>query len=161
MAMHLRKVHPDKWAGDVTGSFPVGYDAGTPEPRKKSVRAVAKKGGKKDPILQKCPWCKYKSIHPPGLAHHIKATHPKKWKGNLSLSLGRPMTRSDVYLMNKKGVKGNTRSEKWLATRKANLENGHLEDPRGYINHCPECGENLVAYYLAKGAMQRRAEVKV
>lgn len=31
-----------------------------------------------------------------------------------------------------------------------------LEDPRDYINHCPKCGEELAAYFLASGAMKRR-----
>jgi predicted RNA-binding Zn-ribbon protein involved in translation (DUF1610 family) len=31
-----------------------------------------------------------------------------------------------------------------------------LEDPREYINHCPHCGQSLIAYYLAAGAERRR-----
>jgi predicted RNA-binding Zn-ribbon protein involved in translation (DUF1610 family) len=31
-----------------------------------------------------------------------------------------------------------------------------LEDPREFINHCPNCGKSLIAYYLAAGAERRR-----
>lgn len=50
-------------------------------------------GTKKKPIKQPCPFCGYKSDHPPGLARHIQTNHPDKWKGNLGSSLGKKPSR--------------------------------------------------------------------
>jgi hypothetical protein len=60
------------------------------QPRRRIRRRIggARRGSKKRPIYQDCPFCDYRSNHPPGLAHHIKATHPQHWKGNLGASLG-------------------------------------------------------------------------
>jgi hypothetical protein len=51
-------------------------------------RIYARKGEKKAPVPQDCPWCDYHSIHPPGLAYHIKGNHPQHWKGKLGPTLG-------------------------------------------------------------------------
>jgi hypothetical protein len=32
------------------------------------------------------------------------------------------------------------------------------QDPRDFINHCPNCGKNLAAFFLAAGAMKRREQ---
>lgn len=152
MASHLRLVHPDKWRGDLKSSFPEGYNPGEQEPMRKKTRHG------KEAHTTKCPFCGHDAKRAQGLAAHLKGAHPDKWKGNMGDTLGIGPSRK--WSKSERGRKP-TRGQKWLATRKANLENGHLEDPRGYINCCPNCGENLVAYYLAKGAMQRRAEVKV
>jgi hypothetical protein len=169
MAMHLRANHKDQWKGSVKASFSEGFDIGQREPgtyhvptseQRKRKPAVVGKGEKKPPINQECPWCDYKSIHPPGLAHHIKGVHPKKWKGRLSVTLGRPMTRSDKYLM--------THRKKKKARLKARLEYSNsimeevnreaIPDPRKFINCCPNCGTNLQAYYLAARAAERHGQ---
>jgi hypothetical protein len=157
MAMHVRSKHPDKWNGHLKSSFSDGFDMGTPErgiytggwPRKKKkvevVRAVVGKGEKKPPIKQKCPWCIYKSTHPPGLAHHIKKAHPKKWKGRLSITLGMPPTTSDKYL-DKKKLQG---SRPYKQQRKQQLA-GQVRIPN---NYCMECGADQRPAQLAKGFM--------
>jgi hypothetical protein len=162
MAMHVRAQHKDKWNKSLTGTFSAGFDMGTREPgtyyiptgeQKKRKPAVVGKGEKKPEIHQDCPWCDYKSKHPPGLSHHIRAHHPKKWKGRLSITLGRPMTRSDKYL------ESHSRAGKKYKTRKSKLESGgnHVsEDARYYINCCPNCGTSLVPYYLAAGINAKR-----
>lgn len=181
MAMHVRKAHPDKWNKTLKESFSEGFNLGTREPgsyyrggkyqsRKSKVRAAVGKGEKKPPINQRCPWCTYKSIHPPGLAHHIKAVHPKKWKGRLSITLGREpkpwekypssgtqsrTKRQEKWRKGKTGLPTN-RSQKWLATRTKNLLT-EQKKPAGQIripnNFCMECGADQRPAQLAKGFM--------
>jgi hypothetical protein len=161
MAMHVRRHHKDKWKGSVKASFSEGFDMGQREPgtyhiptseQRKRKPAVVGKGETKPPIHQDCPWCDYKSKHPPGLAHHIRSVHPKKWKGRLSITLGRPPTRSDKYLMT------HPRRKKMGRPRLEVGDNNHMEDPRAFINCCPNCGTNLQAYYLAARAAERHAK---
>jgi len=85
-------------------------------------------GTKKKRIRQDCPFCDYKSEHPPGLAHHIKGTHPEHWKGNLGESLGGTPSRAwknrkaqrkawdDRYRAKRKLAQG-SRYENWLSSR--------------------------------------------
>jgi hypothetical protein len=155
MAIHVSKKHPDLWKGSLTASFPDAYDPGIQEPMRRQPK-LTKKGKQAAPTI--CPFCGHNSHRAQGLAAHLKGAHPDKWQGNMGSTLG--LAPSRPWKKSERGRKL-TRGQKWLTTKKANIENGHLEDPRGYINCCPNCGENLVAYYLAKGAMQRRAEVKV
>lgn len=82
LSAHVRHMHPDKWKGTLRESLPVTYNL------------VKSKGYKKPKIHNKCLWCKYTSDHPPGLARHIKCTHPTHWKGNLGSSLGREPSRA-------------------------------------------------------------------
>jgi hypothetical protein len=153
MAIHVSRKHPDQWKGSLKLSFPEGFEPGQQEPMR---RKITKRG--KGAAPTKCPFCGHESRRAQGLAAHLKGRHPDKWKGNMGDTLGIGPSRK--WAPSERGRKL-TRGQKWLATRKAHLENGHLEDPRGFINCCPNCGEQLAAYYLAKGAMQRRAEVKV
>jgi hypothetical protein len=149
--MHMRLIHSDRWKGSLQESYPEGYEPGEQEPMRIKT-AVTKRGKEKAPTV--CPFCGHNSRRAQGLAAHLKGAHPDKWKGNMGSTLG--LAPSRQWRQYTKGKRKLTRGQKWLATRKANLENGHLEDPRGYINCCPNCGEQLAAYYLAKGAMNRR-----
>jgi hypothetical protein len=165
MSQHLRYVHQDKWKGSVKASFSEDFNMGTREPgtyhkptkeereratatrmsKTGKVSAVAKKGQKKAPIHQKCPWCGFKSVHPPAMAFHIRREHPKKWKGRLSLSLGQPMTTSDKYLEKRKAKK---MARKIVATEQ------QTGPGRGHIDYCPNCGCNIKSFELAAGFNQ-------
>lgn len=156
MAMHLRSLHPEQWKGSLNGSWPEGYNPGEQEPMQRHEKKT--KRGKK-PHPTKCPFCGHNSRRAQGLAAHLKSSHPDKWKGDMGTTLG--LAPSREWRQHDKKKRKLTRGQKSLEGRKSDSKNGHLEDPRGYINCCPNCGENLVAYYLAKGAIQRRGEVKV
>ena len=93
LSAHVRRVHPGRWRKTLKDSLPPGFNMGTPEPRK--VPAVAKRGGKKQPIKSDCPWCKFTSNHPPALARHIQGAHPDRWKHTLRKSLGHKVTETD------------------------------------------------------------------
>lgn len=42
-----------------------------------------------------------------------------------------------------------------LQAKKEERNSEHLEDPRAYINNCPQCGYNLVPHYLAAKAAHK------
>jgi len=166
LASHVAKLHKDKWKGNLKASFPEGYNPGEQEPMRRQPK-LTKKGKEAAPTV--CPFCGHNSRRAQGLAAHLKGAHPDKWKGNMGSTLGLEPSRPW-----KKSERGKTRSQKWLETRWANLKNAEegkkkymdkwydrkkeeaLEDPRGYINCCPNCGTELAPYYLAAGAMNRR-----
>lgn len=150
MAMHLRSVHPDNWKGSLNGSWPEGYNPGEQEPM---IRHKTKRG--KGPAPTKCPFCGHNSRRAQGLAAHLKSNHPDKWKGNMGDTLGLgPSRQWRKYDKKRKS----TRSQKWLQTRKSNLQavESNSHEARGFINHCPACGTNLVPFYLAKGIADRQ-----
>jgi predicted RNA-binding Zn-ribbon protein involved in translation (DUF1610 family) len=53
--------------------------------------------------------------------------------------------------------KKDTDTQKFVQDLRSNLVNNaeRLEDPRDFINCCPNCGTNLQAYYLAARAAKR------
>jgi hypothetical protein len=57
------------------------FGAGRPVP------ALVQRGQKKPPYPQKCPWCSYRSTHPPGLSRHIASQHPQHWRGTLKQTM--------------------------------------------------------------------------
>lgn len=91
LSMHVKFIHPEHWKGNLKESAP-GLNLGNGTTKKKFKGGVPK-GYKKPKIYNKCPFCSYKSDHPPGLAKHIQFTHPLKWKGDLGSSLGREPSR--------------------------------------------------------------------
>jgi hypothetical protein len=121
-----------------------------------------------------CEYCSAQARRNAGMAAHVSKRHPDKWVGSLKNSFTLGYNPGEQEPQRRKGKSRLTEEQKVIRRkqqkdwydknrrkRKPGEDSDRLEEPRGFINCCPNCGENLVAYYLAKGAMQRRAEVRV
>ena len=93
--------------------------------------AVRPSGYKKKPIKQPCPFCGYKSKHPPGLARHIQSNHPDKWKGNLGETLGlkpsRPWKKTDTIVVPSNRTRTLSKAMRASWARRKNQLNQNIE----------------------------------
>src|SRR5215472_14780024 len=67
--------------------WPTVEDARRSAGRPRRVKAFVGRGQKKPAIHQKCPFCSYRSTHPPAFANHLKGNHPNEWRGSVKATL--------------------------------------------------------------------------
>jgi len=100
------------------------------------------------------------------LSTHTLRAHGKGWSttGNFRKKKKRASSKSSAKKwtperrarFEKTWIKKNRKKIREMKNGKNPIAETPLEDPREFINHCPQCGQNLVAYYLASGAERRR-----